>query len=375
MHETQRRQTVDLLRTRGLERALFAHLDSVKWLTGFAPPIQLGAHPFAGGPPVVWYESGHFTLIVVDAYAADAQICAAPDLTVMTYPGYTIAEPIRAGERFSNALIDVLMRSNGAGKVGVELRYATGLTLRAMERALDGARFDPLDDALVSLRMIKTDEELAKLRHNFALSDIGHAAARQAVRVGAREIDVWTELQSAINRAAGCRVPLGNDCTAGDRRANIGAWPGDWTLREGSSIIVDIGTVHQGYWSDSCATYYAGERTTKQEELHHIITQALEYAISLVHPGVRASEIDRQVRAFIERTGHPVYPHHTGHGVGVALHEEPRIVPYNDTVLEPGMVILLEPGIYYPGETGVRLEDAMLVTADGVQLLTHHDKS
>ena len=87
-----------------------------------------------------------------------------------------------------------------------------------------------------------------------------------------------------------------------------------------------------------------------------------------------AKTIDREVRAFIDAAGYPVYPHHTGHGVGVSGHEEPRIVPYNEQVLEEGMVIMLEPGIYFPGETGVRLEDALLVTRDGAELLTHYDK-
>jgi Xaa-Pro aminopeptidase len=81
------------------------------------------------------------------------------------------------------------------------------------------------------------------------------------------------------------------------------------------------------------------------------------------------------VRQFIAAAGYPVYPHHTGHGVGVTGHEAPRIVPYNNEVLAEGMVIMLEPGIYLPGETGVRLEDALLVTATGAEVLTRHDKS
>jgi Xaa-Pro aminopeptidase len=130
-----------------------------------------------------------------------------------------------------------------------------------------------------------------------------------------------------------------------------------------------------GYWSDSCATYYAGERSPKQAAIHQTITNALDYAINLVKPGVVARDLDRQVRQFIADAGYAVYPHHTGHGVGVTGHEAPRIVPYNDEVLEEGMVIMLEPGIYLPGETGVRLEDALLITADGAEILTGHDKS
>ena len=109
--------------------------------------------------------------------------------------------------------------------------------------------------------------------------------------------------------------------------------------------------------------------------MHRVVTQALELAISLVRPGARANEIDRRVRQFIAEAGYPVYPHHTGHGVGVSPHEQPRIVPYNDMAIEAGMVLMLEPGIYFPGEAAIRLEDALLVTPDGAEVLTHHDKS
>jgi Xaa-Pro aminopeptidase len=223
--------------------------------------------------------------------------------------------------------------------------------------------------------MIKTQEELARLRRNFALTDIGHAAARKAVQTGAREIDVWNALHSAIQAAAGCRVPVGNDCVVGYRQQNIGGWPEDKEIRPHDSVIVDISVLLDGYWSDSCATYYAGERTPQQQKLHGIITDALDFTLSLLRPGAVAREIDEKVRAFIRDAGCEVYPHHTGHGLGVSGHEAPRIVPYSDEVLQPGMVIAVEPGTYIPGETGVRLEDVVLITSDGAELLTHHDKS
>ena len=223
--------------------------------------------------------------------------------------------------------------------------------------------------------MVKTDEELATLHANFAQTDLGHRVARKAVRSGQREIDVWTEIHGAIERAAGHRVPLGNDCVVNTRQANIGGWPEATRLGPQDSMIIDLSTIDQGYWSDSCATYYAGDPTPEQRTAHQLVADALDYAVSLVRPGVKANTIDRKTRSFIVDAGYPDYPHHTGHGVGVSGHEEPRIVPYNEQVLEEGMVIMLEPGIYLPGKIGVRLEDALLVTADGAEILTKHDKS
>jgi Xaa-Pro aminopeptidase len=159
------------------------------------------------------------------------------------------------------------------------------------------------------------------------------------------------------------------------RADNLGSWPTDYRLHPQESIIVDLSAIYEGYWSDSCAVYYTGERTDRQAAIHKTVLAALELGISLIRPGAIAKEIDQALRKFIADAGYPVYYHHSGHGVGTSGHEAPRIVPYSDEVLREGMVIMLEPAIYFPGETSVRLEDAILVTTTGGEVLTHHDKS
>lgn len=362
MHEQQRQQAQDLLRSRGLDRALFANPASITWLTGFAPPIQLGPHPFAGGPPLLWYASGEWTLLVLDTYAEAA---TASGISVVSYQGYTIETPLDGPRRLLAALRKLAGR---AGRIDIE-EQALPLFLR--QALPENATIVSLDGALTPLRTIKTAEELDKLRASFALTDVGLAAARAAVQPGRSELDVWAALQTAITRAAGMRVPLGNDCTVGGR-AHSGGWPLDVAIQPGDSFVVDLSTRLHGYWSDSCATYYAGEPSPRQVALHTTVAEALDLAISLVRPGAVANQIDRQVRAFIAAAGYPVYPHHTGHGVGVTVHEEPRIVPYNEMQLERGMVVMLEPGVYFPGETAIRLEHAVLVTESGAEVLTRH---
>ncbi|MFN8454506.1 MAG: Xaa-Pro peptidase family protein [Anaerolineae bacterium] len=375
MHQEQRQRAHDLLKSKGISRALFANPYTVKWLTGFAPPVQVGFNFFAGGPPLVWYEDGHFTLLVVDAYATDtAAFDNEVDGAVITHLGYTIEQPLAGADHLTTALRQAIGQG-GSGRIGLEQRDVPAYFAQVIREALPGPlEFTSVDKWLEPLRMVKTAEELAKLRENFALTDVGHAAARRATIAGKREIDVWTEIHSAVQQAAGRRVPLGNDCVVGYRQQNIGGWPLGYEIRPHDSLIVDLSTILHGYWSDSCATYFAGEPTTQQVAIHKVVSQALDLAISLVKPGAVAKEIDQKVRQFIAGAGYPVYPHHTGHGVGVIGHEAPRIVPYNDEVIQEGMVILVEPAIYLPGETGVRLEDAMLVTADGVEVLTKHDK-
>jgi Xaa-Pro aminopeptidase len=367
MHAEQRQRTNALLNERGIQQAIFGKPDSVRWLTGFAPPVQTGPNFFASGNALVWYEDGHYTLIASDVHGdLAAPFANEPDGQAVTYGGYTIEQPIASGRNLREAFQKT---TQPRGKIGIEREYVSHLIAGELSEV------EAIDGWLEPLRMVKTNEELTKLRRNFALTDLGHSAARSAVAVGQREIDVWNALHSAIQGAAGRRVPVGNDCVVGRRQANIGGWPGDYDLRPQDSLIVDLSVVMDGYWSDSCATYFVGERTAQQEKLHRIVTDALDFAISLIRPGAVAKEIDRKVRQFIADAGYPVYPHHTGHGVGVSGHEAPRIVPYSDEVLQEGMVIMLEPGIYFPGETGVRLEDGMLIVSDGVELLTKHDKS
>jgi Xaa-Pro dipeptidase len=369
MHEIQRQRTQELLQSKGLDYALFTTLDSVKWLTGFAPPLEhLGQpHVFAGGPSLVWYEAGQYTLLVLSNYEGLCAPLKADNLDVVTYSVYDIQAPMQPIEQIVNAFRGIVS-SPGSAVVGIELRSATA----ALLQTLGDASTTPIDDWLVPLRMIKTDEELKKLRHNFALTDYGHEIVLQTLQAGKREIDVWMDIHSAINRRLGYLVPLGNDCVSSSRQENIGGWPGDIVINEGDSLTVDLSTIDYGYWSDSCRSYFVGEPTARQQEVSRIVLDALDYGLSLLKPGAVASDIDAKLRGFIEKAGYPVYPHHSGHSVGVAGHEAPRIVPYNNEKLQQGMVIMLEPGIYLPGEISVRLEDAALITADGCEILTHH---
>ena len=358
MHNEQRQHAHDFLRSHNLSRALFAHPDTVTWLTGYAAPLQLGYGPFAGGPPLVWYEEGEFTLIVID-------FSDTTGVTIPTtrYPGNTVERPIPSADNLAN-IVHALTK--GGGKLGVQMRHLPAFLVPP------NADIVPMDSWFEPLRLVKTAEELAKMRAAFALSDLAHTTVQPLVWAGAREIDVWAAAHRAVQQKAGQRIPFGNDCVVSYRENNIGGWPGDLPLRPGDSLVVDISTRVEGYWSDSCNTYYASEPNGQQTAMRRTAAKALDFAISLIHPGVPANEIDRKVRAFIADAGYPVYPHHTGHGIGVSPHEEPRIVPYNTTPLEPGMVIMLEPGIYFPYEAAVRLEDAVLVTQDGAEILTHH---
>lgn len=374
MHQEQRSRAARRLAQDGIEQALFASPLSVRWLTGLDAP---GGS--AENPALLWYDAGEFTLLVENGFAAQAApFGEQPGCAVRDYLGYTIQQPIDRPAHLARVLAAVAEEKlRGSEVIGIETQSLSMHLWWSVRRLFNGSYdLTPIDGWLEPLRAIKTPEEIARIREGFRLTDIGHAAARAAVQAGAREIDVWTAVQSAVEQAAGKRMQLGNDCIVGHRSPNnIGGPPADHEIRPDDSFILDLSVIHDGYWTDSCATYYAGAPTAQQVTLHTFVEEALAYAISLVKPGAVAKEIDQQVRAFMAKGGYEVYPHHTGHGIGLTGHEDARIVPYNEEIIQPGMVLMLEPGIYFPGVTSVRLEDGMLVTETGVEILSGHDKS
>jgi Xaa-Pro aminopeptidase len=256
--------------------------------------------------------------------------------------------------------------------VGLELNTLPSHLWLALTEQLDHSPH-PIDGWLAPLRAIKTPDEVAKLRQAFALTDLGHQTARTTTQIGASEIEVWTAVRAAIERAAGQPLNIGHDCIASSHAVNIGDYPTATILQVGDSLTVDLGANYRNYWSDSCMTYFVSDPTPQQTQAERAVQEALELAISLVKPGVKANFIDQQTRAHLEKHGYPVYPHHTGHGIGVSAHEAPRLAPYNEEVLQAGMVIMLEPGIYLPHQISIRHEHAVLVTHDGAEVLTQHD--
>lgn len=367
-HSDQRRRATAYFQRRNLDVALLSTAATVRWLTGVVPPTELGVLPFVGAQPLVWYERGAYTLLIADVLAPHARTFSDQiDCPVEFYEGYSVDHSL-APQAHLEALLRHRVRSCGA-ELGVELDELPAYLQATLAGLVTSRR---LDGWATALRQTKAAEEIKLLEHNFGLADVGQAAAKLAVRAGATEIGVFTEVQAAIQQAAGERVPIGNDFVVGSRSNNIGGWPTDRPIAAGNSFIADISTVRYGYWSDGCATYYAGMPSDKQIQMHIAAANALHVGESLLRPGAVCGDIDRAVKASLEDDGFPAYPHHTGHGVGVQGHEAPRLVPYSDEVLEPGMVIMLEPGIYFGGQTAVRLEHGYLIVEDGARRLTNH---
>ena len=329
---------------------------SVAWLTGFAPDIEWGPTPFAV-PAVAILEPGGRVRAVVSEDEAPG---LAGDVEALTYPGFAVEDIDRR-----RASLDVVLAALPAGPLALELSSLPGTLVRAV-----GAR-DLVEIDLQSARAVKDADEIEAIRAALRVADVGQAAARAGFRAGASELELWAETRAAIEAAAGGRTPVLADFVTGPRTAEVGGPPGDRLVELDDLLLVDLVPRVGAYWADSCATVALGEPPEAVRHAHAAALEALEAAKAAVRPGATAGEVDHAARSVIEAGGGS-YPHHTGHGLGLTLHEEPRIVPGSERTLETGMVVALEPGAYGDG-WGLRTEQVVLVTDDGHELLSRHD--
>lgn len=356
------------LQSEKLDAALLANPASLTWLTGYAPPIQTGPSPFEGGPALAWGRPGELVVIASDA---EAGALRAAGVTVQDYLSYTIDAPL-AGSRNQAAALRGLLSGSSAARVGVEYNFLPASFLPVLHEALPGAAFRPLDGAFDRLRAVKTAGEVERIRAALRLCDLAQAFVRANLQAGLSEIELWGQLKAYLEREAGGRLPVLADLVAGLRTAEVGGLPGGYRLQAGDPLIADIVPRLDGYWGDNAGTHFLGEPRPELKKIYAIVRAALQRGVEAVRPGVRSCDLDRMLREQVQAAGYAPYPHHSGHGLGASFHEEPRLVPYNDLPLEAGMVVAIEPGIYVPGLGGVRLEDVVLVTPIGCELLTAH---
>jgi Xaa-Pro dipeptidase len=370
MHTENISKFAEFLSSQGLQAALLANPFNLTWLTGYAPPIQTGPSPFEGGPAVGWFFENDLTILLSDG---ETGLAAASGATVVSYAGYTVDQPLVCMQRMLVEFEALLKSFAGlSGQVGVEMAQLPAALFVKLQALLPRAALVDLNQQIDPLRAVKTAPEIEKIRNALHLADLAQFEIRRHLQPGITELELWTIVKSKVELQAGARVPVLVDLVAGSRTAEIGGLPSHYTLQPGDPLILDFVPRRDGYWGDNCNSYFVGQPSKGLENIYRVAHAALMTGAEAIRPGLRANELDALVRNSIRQAGYEPYPHHTGHGLGTTFHDEPRIVPYNMQQLVPGMVLVLEPGIYLPGTGGVRLEDAYLVTAHGCELLTTH---
>jgi Xaa-Pro aminopeptidase len=247
--------------------------------------------------------------------------------------------------------------------------------LLRLQAAMPGLEFGSASTVIGPLRSVKDEQEIGLLKR------AARAADESFNRILGQRLETMTETQVAA-RLAELLVATGHETAAftivgsGPNGASPHHEAGDREIHLGDAVVMDFGGRTGGYHSDLSRTVTVGEAAGELRRVHEIVREAQEAAFRAVRPGVPAQEVDRAARRVIEEAGFGErFIHRTGHGIGLEEHEPPYIVEGNETPLEPGMCFSIEPGIYLPGEFGVRIEDIVTVTQDGAQRLNLASRS
>jgi len=265
-------------------------------------------------------------------------------------------------------LVAQALRGSGAAPVSVAVTDSmTALHLLPLAEVL-GAVPVLATDVLRTLRMIKDPAEVDALRKAGAAIDRVHARVPEFLVAGRTEADVAADIAEAIVAEGHSEVAfiiVGSGPNGADPHHECS----DRELRVGDIVVVDIGGPYApGYNSDSTRTYSIGEPDPEIARRYAVLQRAQAEAVGAVRPGITAGSVDAVARDVLAAEGlAEVFVHRTGHGIGLSVHEEPYIVAGNEITLEPGMAFSVEPGIYFPGQWGARIEDIVIVTEDGVE--------
>lgn len=268
--------------------------------------------------------------------------------------------------------VQVLANSFEADCIGIDKVWQAGFLLKLMElkpncRFVNGALLSDL------VRSIKDEDEQAKMRKASRLNDLVMDEVRKLIQVGKSEKQLAQEIEEAFMRIA-CSKPSFPTIVAYQKNcADPHAEPSDFILEKGMPVIVDMGCFYEGYCSDMTRTFFVEENT--MQEVYDTVYKANMAAIAKVKPGVSFQEIDRAAREVIEEAGYgPYFIHRLGHGIGLSVHEPYDVSGSNSMLVQEGMCFSIEPGIYLPNQGGVRIEDLVLVTKEGCEVLNHNPK-
>lgn len=256
------------------------------------------------------------------------------------------------------------------GRVGFEAEHLPYAALERL-RELAPVEWVPTKGVVERLRLRKTPEEVERIRRAQALAEETLHHVLPLLQPGVEEREIALELEFFLKRRGAEGVAFPPIVASGERGALPHAGASGKRLQAGELVTLDLGAKVEGYHSDMTRTLALGKVAEELRRAFQAVEEALEAALSALSPGKAAKEVDALAREVLKGYGLDCYfVHSLGHGVGLAVHEGPGLSPYTEEVLEPGMVVTVEPGVYLPGVGGVRLEELVLLTEEGPELLS-----
>lgn len=360
MHRPDRVAAAFAERDPALHALLVTHLVNVRWLTGFTGSNGL-AVVGAGAGGARWF----FTDFRYLSQSAE-QLDAAWDRRIV--PELLPAAAERLGA----------LRTGSEEPVRVGFDDGT-LSVRDHDKLVglvpDGIELVPAGGLIEELRLVKDAEELDRIRAAQKLADDALTEVLGRGLAGRTERDVALDLEMTMRRAGAEAVSFPPIIASGTHSALPHAEPRDVEIPRGTLVTIDWGAQLDGYASDCTRTYATGELDPRDREIYELVLRAQEASLAAVRAGAGGREVDAVARGIITQAGHGEhFGHGLGHGVGAEVHEGPRLSQRSESTLEAGQVVTVEPGVYVPGAVGVRIEDLVVVTDDGCEVLTHLPK-
>jgi Xaa-Pro aminopeptidase len=345
-HSLRRNRLAARLPELGIDAALITHLPNVRYLTGFTGS---NGYVVVGTDRCVFITDGRYT---------EQARHEVPDVERITY--------LEGFERVLGGAIGEL----GVTRLGFEAPSITYRSWAKLDERLDGAELIPTDDEVERLRWVKDAEELSLLEQAQEATDQAFEEILDKLAVGLTERQVAYELELAMRHAGADGLSFETIVAFGENAAEPHHEPNHRTLTEGDVVKLDYGALWGGYHADMTRTIAFGRPPDELRAIHDIVRAAQQAGIDAVRAGVTGAEVDAASRGVIDDAGYgDRFTHGLGHGVGLELHEGPRLMRGGDQVLPVGAVVTVEPGIYVAGLGGVRIEDMVEVTDDGCRVI------
>ena len=333
-----------------VEGMLFFEEANIRYLTGFA------------GSDGAFFVGGERTFLLVDGRYTNQAKDEATGCDIIKFRDRT--------EGMAGIISDLRLK-----RVGIESPAIALDNYLKLQDLLENVTLKPLSGEIERIRIIKDEGEVSLLKKAAIMAARALEETLEQIRLGITERDIASILEMNMRKAGSEKPSFETIVASGSNTALPHAVPGSRKIQNGDFLTIDYGTVHKGYHSDETCTFAIRNVTEKQAALYAVVKEAHDKALNAVRPGIACRDIDEIARKIISDAGYGEYfSHGTGHGVGLNVHEPPRIFEKAEDVLEEGMVITIEPGIYIPDLWGARIEDTVMVVKDGYEILTKMPK-
>ncbi|HEX4427373.1 MAG TPA: Xaa-Pro peptidase family protein [Terriglobales bacterium] len=355
-YQRRQKKIQTLLAPNRLDALLVSHLPNVRYLCGFTGS--------AGALLITEKQSLFFT---DGRYTTQAQEeVQGAKLVIVSQP------PLLAAARW----ITGNKNKKQSWKIGIESEHLSVAARDRLATALPSfCRLRKSPPLVEQLRMIKDAQEMDCIRAAVQLGAGIFDTALKTIRPGVKETGVAAEMEYAAHKAGAQEMSFSTIIAAGERSALPHGRASAARIQARGFVVCDFGVILSGYCSDMTRTVYVGRPTAEERRTYDAVRCAQQASIDAVRPGASVGEVDLAGRKLLKKEGLAKYfTHSTGHGVGLEIHESPRIAAGQTEVLQPGMVITIEPGVYLPGKWGVRIEDMVLVTESGCEVLASTSK-